>query len=230
MRQALRHRLSYESRSEILDILETHSKQVHIRDILGTQWVIAMIDDGASKQAKKRCVLLKVLYKADPEELGGGKADLREVQDLSDKYQSCRAFLTRDKRHTIMLSNEQTLYCIDMEKPLEPRGKYDLSAQSNVRMFPLRRKNLFILVSLKYQLFRLSPIPRSFQTPGGPTMHIECLREIMATEYQGTTNKMLYISSQSSRKHAFVLEHNQDKRRRLIFLQANFRTRKFKTL
>ena len=80
------HRLAYESRAETLDIMETHSKQVHVRDVLGGQWAIAVIDDGPGKQTKKRCVLLKVLYQPDPEDIGAGKAELREVFDLTDKY------------------------------------------------------------------------------------------------------------------------------------------------
>lgn len=38
------YRMEFEPRAEILDIMETGCKQIHIRDVLNDEWIIAMFD------------------------------------------------------------------------------------------------------------------------------------------------------------------------------------------
>lgn len=72
-----------------------------------------------------------------------------------------------------------------------------MKPQSGVNMLALKHHSTayFMLMSLKYLLFRLLPIPPEMQTPGGATMRFECVREMFAFEYQVTTNKILHVSS-----------------------------------
>jgi hypothetical protein len=134
-------------------------------------------------------MLIKTHYKIDPEDLGRGTATLEVASDLTDRYNSCKGIMAPDGRHLLLLSNEQTLYVLDLSQEslvllYEHIGKYELVGQSNVRMFPVRgSNNLFLVISLKYQLFKLSAIPPHLVQTEGPTMRIECLREMISMEY-----------------------------------------------
>lgn len=140
------YRLDYESRAETVDILESYSKQIHVRDVLNDEWVIAMFDSGPRgvRATSKRCVLVNTLYMPDPEDMGSGKASLSEYMDLTEKYQSCKGIIANDNRHLLLLSNETTLCILDLQERVgsqfgESCGKYDLAGQSNVKMFSLKR-------------------------------------------------------------------------------------------
>jgi len=62
-------RLEYESKIDTLDIVETKVKQIFIRDILSPEYLIAIYDDKIPSKPRK-CLLIQVQYKPDPEDLG----------------------------------------------------------------------------------------------------------------------------------------------------------------
>ena len=155
---------------------------------------------------------MSIEYKTNDD---GGTAELHEIAELTPTFNSCKGLLF--KQYLVLLSNEQTLFALDLNLPWptieEPVGRYELQGQSNVKLVGLpsslkrRGQALFIIISLKYQLFRMTEIPAALQTPGGPRMRFECLREMLAFEFQVTSNKILYLSSTGTRKHRFLLEH-----------------------
>ena len=101
-------------------------------------------------------------------------------------------------------------------------------------MIALRRpkSTYFMLISMKYQLYKLVPIPKHLQNPGGPTLRIECVREMISTDYQTTSNKILYLGSKSAKKHRFILESTDGKTkdRKTMLFESNFKSRKFKAI
>lgn len=85
-----------------------------------------------------------------------------------------------------------------------------------------------MLFCFRCQLFRVKKIPQHLQQAKGPTLKLECVREIINNDFQSTSNKILYISSITQRKHYLLLEHSQTKEKRLSLIYQTFRSRKMK--
>jgi hypothetical protein len=147
-----------------------------LRDILGTNLIIANFE---TRPTIKKCMLLELVV-GDKSEDGFGKAHLRIVADLTPFFSSCKGLQVQN--YLVLFSNEQTLHVVDRLNVEKSIGSYELQGQSIVKMIAIK-KNYFMLFSFRCQLFRITKIPSYLLMPGGPTVKIECLREIINNEF-----------------------------------------------